>query len=182
VKHNLRRYYLLVGVSVFLSTAIFISGTADRSWGSIVFNIVIFSGIFGLIFLYMDYVFTVLNKHKYMKFFYVLFVIAAFYYYPFPAPEALQPIIAVAKIVAVVVLAITIVVSNIYYWIKVTHEAKEGDEIRETSHAIHIFSKAYQKQQASKDPLEVQLYDFFAEKIQGYNKKKNIGEPEKVSV
>lgn len=109
-----------------------------------------------------------------MKYFYVLFIFTVFYYLPLSLPEIVRPAISMITLIAAICLVITILVTNAFFYIKVSRAAKEEKEIEQTAHAIHIFSKAYDRHKDSKDPLEVQIYDFFAEKLQGFGKKENI--------
>lgn len=169
--HKLRQYYVLIAITVLLGSIISYVQTTDKSVGILLFNTALYSLFIGLGLLYMDYVFTVLNKHQYMKYFYVFFILMIFYYIPLPLPEIVKPAVSIITFITAICLVITVLVANVYFYIKVAHTAKEEEEIEQTAHAIHIFSKAYERHKESKDPVEVQIYDFFTEKLQGFRKK-----------
>lgn len=117
-----------------------------------------------------------------MKYFYMLFVLTFFYYFPLPFAASIYPVTNIITLVAGGLLVLLIIISNTFFYIKVSHIAKEEDEIHQAEHAIHIFSRAYERHKESKDPLEIQIYDLFAEKIGKFTNRKLPSEEEKVNV
>jgi hypothetical protein len=180
--HRIKPYYLLITISVLLGSILSYTQTSDRSPGILLFNTALYSLFIGLGLLYMDYVFTILNKHQYMRYFYVLFILMIFYYIPPPLPVIAKPILSLVSFIAVILFTIIVLITNVYFYIRISRLAKEEGEIQQAEHAIHIFSKAYERHKESKDPLEIQVYDFFASKFGNLSKKDAPIEEEKVSI
>lgn len=166
--------YILIALTLCIATFFSLTQSADRSPTSLVFNALIFSFFIGLFFLLIDYALTVLNKYHLMKYFYLLALLATVPRFV-PTPEALSTIVGILLVVATVLLAVFSLTIIVLFFIKASHEAKAGEGVEKSEHAIHIFTQAYQKQKESKEPLEAQIYDYFAGKIQGFLNSRSSG-------
>ena len=161
------RYYILIGVALFMTGIFSFLFNSERSIISMLFTTIAMAIPAAIGFLFIDYSLTVNKKHHLMKYYYALAIATYLSYLPIAQAITFIEFIGYPLMIIFSISTIAIIVAFFKFAF-----SPRSEEIGDLNHAMHVIADEYQRSKEKQQPWEEQIYELFEDKFKVWKAKR----------